>query len=156
MDKLSLIEIISFERKKIDFIIENILRINNNASISENRTIKDIIAHLSWYENRIIEIIKQGSANTQNNNNLNLDEQNNIIYEQNKDLDLELIVQNSHKTFETLLNVIRNLDNQILNNPNLIPGMPQDWLPWKGIYNNTIDHYFAHKHSLQKCLIGIT
>lgn len=152
MEKDSLIELISFQKGVIDNIINQIIKKDRNASISSNRSIKDIIAHISWYESRIIEAIKEGPSFRDNRDNLSLDEINNEIYEENKDIDIDSVLQNSKLTFEKLINAIKNINDSVLNNAHLIPGMPSNWLPWKGIYANSIDHYYAHKNSLEKWL----
>lgn len=152
LDKVSLMEFITFEKEKINWIITNILETDENALISNNRTIKDVIAHISYYEEKIIEAISQGPSFRDNRGEFSLEERNEVIFNQFKDHTLVEVLNYAKNVFLRLTDLITRMDDFILNDPNLIPGMPPGWLPWKGIYINTIEHYNAHRPALQKWL----
>ena len=113
-------------------------------------SIKDIIAHISWYEGEMVKILStrifQGSPLW----DLDLQERNIAIHDVIKEKDLNEIIQEEKETFSTMLNLLQNLDGDDLNNPTAFEGMPFDWIPWNVIASNTYEHYDDHIADLNR------
>lgn len=43
-----------------------------------------------------------------------------------------------------MMNLLKSLDEQALNQAAAFPGMPPEWTPWEVIASNTYEHYDDH------------
>jgi uncharacterized damage-inducible protein DinB len=107
-------------------------------------SIKDVIAHITWYERAMVRMLKAQSFEESKYWDLSLEERNALIFEENKDLSLETVMETSQQVFTALIEQLEALPEEALNDPAYFPWMPADWKPWQVIASNTYEHYEGH------------
>ena len=114
------------------------------------RTLKDVIAHISWYERQMVGILEarrfEGSPLWENS----LEERNAVIHEENKDRDLEDVLSDARRIHGRLLDLLEELSDDDLNDAAAFPGMPPEWAPWDVIASNTYERYEGHAESVRE------
>jgi hypothetical protein len=106
--------------------------------------IKDLIAHITWYEREMVELLRdrrlEGSEWWRHSN----EKRNQLIYAANRDLQLVEVLGEAEQVHKELVGELERLEDEDLHDPKRFAGMPQDWIPWKIIADNTYQHYQAH------------
>jgi DinB superfamily len=117
-------------------------------------SVKDLIAHLSWYERAVVEgaqqILTTGTF-TRRRGNLSLDENNVEIAAASRGRSVTEVQDEAAQVFAQLLAVVNACPDQLLNDPKLL-GLPDDLVPWMAIANNSYAHYREHEPALQAWL----
>lgn len=107
-------------------------------------TLKDICAHVTWYEREVIPAflthVMEGSPLWL----LPLEERNRAIYELNRDRSLEEVQAEAAMVFERFIDAARTLDDSDLDDPTHFKYMPLDWKPFMLITTNSLEHYEDH------------
>jgi uncharacterized damage-inducible protein DinB len=109
-----------------------------------NWSLKDILAHIAWYEREMISLIKQHQLNGSKLWDLSTDERNKIIFEENRDRALRDIMTESRKVHADFIQALDNLSDDDLTDASHFKDMPGDWIPWKIIAENSSEHYRQH------------
>lgn len=145
MNKTQLIDKIIETRSAWDVILAE-MNITQLAQPVENGvgSVKDLLAHISWYEHEMVFMIQSRTLHGSDWWNLPLDVRNDLIFQENKDRTLVDIVDSSRLIHQQLLQLIESLSEDDLQLPSEFPGMPTDWLPWQVIASNTYEHYLEH------------
>ncbi len=112
-------------------------------------SVKDILAHLTWYERQMIGVVGQRALVGSDLWNLPLDERNQIIYEQLKEKTTPEVLAEAAEVHEKLMGLLQGLSDDELNQPPLFKDMPPQWIPGDLIASNTYEHYRAHLLSIQ-------
>lgn len=107
-------------------------------------SLKDIIAHLTWHEREMVDLVMAHALVGSELWNLPTDERNAAIYEEVRQQPLEQVLEESTQVYQQLIAVLPSLTDQDLTNPESFPGMPPDWQPWLIIVQNTYEHYQDH------------
>ncbi|NDJ52936.1 MAG: ClbS/DfsB family four-helix bundle protein [Chloroflexi bacterium] len=111
---------------------------------------KDLIAHITWFELEMIELLTsrslQGSSEWWL---LPADERNALIYQANRDRSLDDLLAASAEAWTRLRALLETLDEQALTDPSQFEAMPPDWVPWQIIAQNSSEHYEAHLPDLR-------
>jgi hypothetical protein len=115
-------------------------------------SIKDIIAHISWYDQQMIESIETRALVGSDLWALDLDERNAIIYEQNKDRTLEDVRAEAAIVFPRFLAAVETLTQEELDDARHFRSMPPDWSPADVIASNAHEHYTDHINDAKKWL----
>lgn len=115
-------------------------------------SVKDIIAHVVWYESEMVSLLDERILAGSDLWNLPHAERNALIYQQNRNRSLEDVLNEADSTYRQLLRLVEGLSDAELNDPRSFPNMPEDWLPWQLIAENTYDHYRDHELSIQSWL----
>ena len=113
-------------------------------------SVKDIIAHITWFEHEMVGLIKAHALVGSELWNLPTDDRNAAIYDSLKDQPLEKVLEESAEVYEELIEVLPTLSDEDLVNPGNFPGMPPDWQPGVIIAQNTYEHYQQHTPDLHK------
>lgn len=108
-------------------------------------SIKDLIGHITWYENQMVDLDSGQPPPGLELWELSLDERNARIYEANQARLLADIQQEARIVFQNLLTTVERLTEDQLQNVVHFPWMEPDWIPWKVIASNCYEHY--HQHS---------
>jgi len=115
-------------------------------------SVKDLIAHTTWYENEMEELFRtlklQGSPLWE----LHHDERNEAIYQKNQFRSLDDVKMESLQVFAHLLTALEALDPADLLDPERIQGMPGDWQATELLASNTWSHYSTHTAHIQAFL----
>jgi hypothetical protein len=114
---------------------------------------KDIIAHISWYENQMVEMIRAREITGSEWWGLPLDERNQKVYEINQEKSLDETFADYRAVFQELVAAIETLSDQDLCDPACWKNWPPEWkAPWdpgKVIASNCFDHYTDHLPDLK-------
>jgi hypothetical protein len=115
-------------------------------------SIKDIIAHVAWYEDQMVGMLETNALAGSDWWNLPMDERNELIYKECKDLPLDDVLAWAEKAYARFSRAIEPLSEEALNDPSHFEDMPPDWFPWKVIAGNTYDHYRDHIEEIEDWL----
>jgi hypothetical protein len=107
-------------------------------------SVKDVIAHITWYEREMIGMLKAMALEGSDLWQLPQDERNIPIYEQNMDRPLEQVLAESEQVHNQLFEAIALLSEEELSDPSHFKDMPSEWSPWDVMAGNTYDHYHQH------------
>lgn len=111
---------------------------------------KDIIAHIAWFEREMIDLINGRALEGSELWNLPTDERNAAIYEENHEISLTQVMEESAQVFLQLLELLPTLSNEDLTTPGNFLNMPPDWQPGDIITQNTYEHYQQHIPDLER------
>ena len=114
------------------------------APLTTNRSTKDLIAHITFYEKQTVEIMKHKTLIGSEWWDLTQDERNDRIHQQNRTRSYSNVRQESETVFQELIKQIGTLENEDLLNPAKYKDMPEDWSPLELLAGNTHRHYKQH------------
>lgn len=121
--------------------------------ISGEWTIKDIIAHITWFEDEILRmLITRSFAGASMWWILPADERNAQIYAANVNRSLPDVLAESQNVHSALVAAIESVSDEELNDTAGFIESPPGALPWEIIAQNTYEHYQHHTRDLQKWL----
>lgn len=112
-------------------------------------SVKDVLAHITWHEREMLNVIQAHALVGSDLWDLPLDERNAVIYNENKDRALKDVLEESAAVFKALMQALPTLTEEDLHDPSRFPNMPPDWEPWDLIAQNTYEHYDDHLADLQ-------
>ncbi|HSF81768.1 MAG TPA: DinB family protein [Anaerolineales bacterium] len=115
-------------------------------------SIKDLVAHISWFENEIVDLLRTRALVGSDLWNLSTDERNHAIYLQSRDRPLEQVLSESQQIYTQLVALLGSLQDAELHDPSRYKDMPSDWLPWRVLTDNTYEHYQDHTQDIQAWL----
>jgi hypothetical protein len=115
----------------------------------EGWSVKDIVAHVAWYENEAAGILRGHALASESPENdkiweMPTDERNNAIYQQNRDLSVDEALAMEREAYRAFLSEAQKLVEEDLNDATRYRGMPADWAPWEVVASNTFEHYPDH------------
>ncbi|HWQ45381.1 MAG TPA: ClbS/DfsB family four-helix bundle protein [Longilinea sp.] len=113
-------------------------------------SVKDILAHLTWYEREMIGVVGQRALVGSDLWNRPLDERNRAVYDQLKDLPLAQVLADFTAVHEKLMGLLKGLSDAELNKPPLFKDMPMEWIPGDLIGSNTYEHYREHLKAIRE------
>ncbi len=146
-----LIDMVKHERATWEALIA---RIDENRltqpGVADQWSVKDIIAHITWHEREMVDLIKAHALVGSELWNLPTDDRNAAIYEEIRQQPLEQVLEESTQVYQQLITVLPSLTDQDLTNPESFPGMPPDWQPWMIIAQNTYEHYQDHIPDIER------
>ena len=112
-------------------------------------SVKDLIAHVSWYEREMVPIIHLHLFTGSQWWMLSPDERNALIYQQNSQRPMQEIVHEGQRSYTDLLEAMHHLSDEDLNDPSHFKDMPEDWVPWQIFAANSFEHYQDHLPALR-------
>ena len=115
-------------------------------------SVKDILAHVVWYEREIVGVLRARAFIGSDLWVLPLDERNAGVYQETKNMTLEEVRAESARMFPQLLELLEALPEDAYGDASCFPGMPAEWEPWFIIAGNTFNHYLDHTPSLKQLL----
>lgn len=116
--------------------------------VIEGMSLKDLIAHISWYEMQMVELLSTRVLAGSDLWGLKHAERNQKIYEDNKDKGIYEILGESTRTYLKFISELKLLTDVELSKPETFEGMPGDWVPWMMIAENSYEHYHQHSEDL--------
>lgn len=122
------------------------------AGVLEGWSLKDTIAHITWYEREMVQVLQNKALVGSELWDLPTDERNQAIFEANQNRPLQDVRREAQKIFERLVELLERLEEQDLYDPNRFDQMPNDWQPWEVIASNTYEHYPDHIDQVRKWL----
>lgn len=118
--------------------------------VSGNWSLKDIIAHITWHEEQMVEAMEARALIGSEWWNLPTHERNAQIYEEYRSAPLQDILDDATATHQQMVHWIQTLTDDELNEPGSFEGMPEDWLFGDILAQNTYEHYGDHAASIAK------
>ena len=113
-------------------------------------TVKDVMAHITWYEREMIGVLKECALVGSDLWNLPLDSRNAAIYAEIKDHPLSEILNESKQIHQTMLELLEELTDDDLLHASRFREIPPAWIPWQVIASNTFEHYPVHTADIRK------
>ena len=118
-------------------------------------SVKQIVAHLTWYEGVIVEGARQlmstGTFVREGLRALSIDERNAILADQSRARSVPDVLAESERVFGQLLAVVAGCPDDLLNDPRRL-GLPDDVAPWTLVANNSYAHYQQHAQAIRDWL----
>ena len=111
-------------------------------------TVKDTIAHITWYEREMVEVLQAHALTGSDLWDLPLDQRNAAIFARYHDRALPEVLAEAQEVHQQLLAGLEALEELDLSDPARFPGMPSEWIPWEMMASNTSEHYREHSDSL--------
>jgi hypothetical protein len=146
-----LIEIIEAARGNWDYVINLVPGEKRAWKTSPDAwSLKDIIAHVAWHDNQMIELAEMKDLVGSPWWDLPTDERNDKIYEQYKDLPIDEVLAFAGNAYSRMMTALRTLSDEDMNNAKRFTDMPEDWIPWRMLASNTYEHYLRHVGQVRK------
>ena len=153
MDKEEIISRVKTERIRwSDIVAQMDDDMMLKSGVEGHWSVKDILAHVVWYEREIVGVLRERSLVGSDLWALPLDERNAAVYEETKSMTLEEVRAESAGVFPQLLEQLEALPEDAFGDASYFPGMPIDWEPWFIIAGSTFNHYLDHTQSLKQLL----
>ena len=153
MDKTAFINALIDSRAQWDALLSQIDEQSMLApGVEGDWSIKDIIAHVMWYELEMVPLMQTRTLTGSELWNLSQDERNEALYRQYHDHPLHEIMSQEQQAYTQLLAAAKTLSDEELNDPHRFKDMPGDWIPWKILAGNSFTHYLDHINSIRTWL----
>jgi hypothetical protein len=150
MDKTALIETLKSERAKLEALLMQIDEQHMlQPGVSGEMSVKDIIAHIAWYERETVGLLRQRALIGSDLWYVSLEERNAAILKMNRERPLEEVRAEAQKVFEQLIAEVETLSAEELTDPRRFQYMPTEWVPWRAIASNSYEHYPQHIPDIQ-------
>ncbi|MTI95865.1 MAG: ClbS/DfsB family four-helix bundle protein [Firmicutes bacterium] len=132
-------------RKEWDMLVSRVDEKDmNTPGVCGQWSVKDILAHISWYEREMAEMFTNLTLEGSSLWELPQDERNEAIFKEYRFKSLDEVLQMYRSGFAQLLSTVEVVEPKALLDPNLIEGMPADWDPMLILASNTWGHYPQH------------
>ncbi len=150
MDKTTLIETLRAERKQWETLLAHMSEERMvQPGVAGEWSVKDIIAHVMWYERETVGVLQQRAFVGSPLWNVSLEERNAAMVAENRHRSLAEVRVEAQQVFEQLIQAIQELSDAELNDTNSLRNIPPNWLPWQVIASNSYEHYHQHTPSLR-------
>jgi hypothetical protein len=118
-------------------------------------SVKQLVAHLTWYEQAIVEgaeqALRTGTFTRRRPEGVGMDEMNARIAQEAHAKPAADVLAEADAVFGQLLELIAVVPQKLLNDPKQL-GLPVDMVPWMGVANNSYAHYREHEPALRAWL----
>jgi len=153
MTKTEFLEKLTSARSEWDALLAKMdLARMSQPGVEGNWSIKDIIAHVTWYEREMINLIRTRTLAGSNLWDSPVDQRNAAIYEQNRARPLADMLAESQAAYQQFLGAVQTLSDDELNAASRFKDMPLDWVPWEVIASNSFNHYPDHIATIRRWL----
>ncbi len=115
-------------------------------------SVKDILAHVMWYEREMIGMLKARALSGSDWWALPLEERNSAVHGEVSGMSLEEVRTEVAWVFPALVEQLELLPEEALNDAAHFEGMPAEWAPSDVIGSNTFRHYPEHTESIRQLL----
>lgn len=113
--------------------------------------VKDVIAHLGWYENQMVKMLQLRSLDTGTDGwDYPTDDRNDRIFQATRNDSLEMTIATEEATYQQLVQLIRGMSDDELSNAACFASMPPDWSAVELLRQNTWQHYADHLPDIQQ------
>ncbi|MCH8906017.1 MAG: ClbS/DfsB family four-helix bundle protein [Candidatus Heimdallarchaeota archaeon] len=140
-------------RTELEGTVEKVLeKYSLDHKIAKVWRVKDVLAHIVWYEEQMIELIEEMALRGSEYWLLDLPNRNNHILKDLYNYDEQKLLVDFKSTHLKLFKLMESLTEDQLNNSKYFAEMPSDWSPSSVIASNTNEHYESHTRQLSKFL----
>lgn len=155
--RTSIISMITNRRAEWDAVIEQLTEAQClQPDVCGWWSVKDVIAHLSWYEQQMTQMTANHSMDTAGGDwwLLPMDERNDRIYQLYQGLSLAAVKTMAQESYAAMLAAMQQLEDADVTDPARFQGMPVDWIPAEIIAQNTWEHYADHLTDIRAAFGG--
>jgi uncharacterized protein (TIGR03083 family) len=153
MDKLTFIDKIRKAREEwLSLMAEVGVPRMTEPGLPGGWSVKDVIAHITWYEREMIGMLKAMALEGSDLWQFPQDERNVPIYEENRDRPLEEVLSEAEQVYDRVFEAIASLSEDELSDSSHFRDMPSEWIPWDVIAGNTYEHYHQHIPDIREWL----
>ena len=121
-----------------------IVRKLSQPGVSSAMSVKEIIAHVTWYEREMIGVLQGRALAGSELWGVSSAERNAAILAAKRDRFLAEVRAEARQVYLQLIELLERTDEDALNNPVHFRDMPADWVPWQVIAENSSEHYTDH------------
>ncbi|MFI5272769.1 MAG: DinB family protein [Ktedonobacterales bacterium] len=125
------------------------------AGVEGTWSVKELIAHLTWYERAIVDgarqVLSTGSFVRPGRPGEMLDERNARIAAEARSRSAGDVLAEAQQVFVQLLGMVAACPEDLLNDPQCL-ALPGDVLPWMRVANNSYAHYREHEQAIRAWL----
>jgi len=140
-----LVEIIEAAREYLEHAVAQVPRTKfEQPGEAGPWSLKDVLAHIAWHDNQMIDLCETKDLVGSPWWELPMDERNDKIHEQFKETPLEEVLAFFDKAYLSMLTALKTLSDEDMNDAKRFTDMPEDWIPWRMIGNNSYEHYLRH------------
>lgn len=107
-------------------------------------TLKDVIAHITWHEREMVNVLRTRALVGSDLWLQPLEQRNQAIYEENRDLPLEQALSEAQQAHQALMQELKEMSEEDLLELGRIAEMPPDLRLWDILADNTFQHYLDH------------
>jgi lysyl-tRNA synthetase class II len=115
-------------------------------------TPKDIVAHVTWSEREMVQVLKTHILAGSDLWLKSQDERNEAIFKENEDKTLAEVMKDHLEVHRELVALLEMLTTEDINNPNFIAEVPPNVTPWRLLMGNTWKHYSEHAADLREAI----
>jgi len=119
---------------------------------SEEWNIRDVIAHVAWYEAEMVKVLESKALVGSQWWELPLQERNELIHQAYFMENLESVLEIERTTYSRMMKLLELVPEEALNDPAAFKDMPVEWQPWQVIASNTSEHYPEHIRQIRDFL----
>lgn len=112
-------------------------------------TSKDALAHITWYEQEMVNLLQTHTFSGSDLWELPLPARNAAIYALIKERSLKDVLAEFYAVHTTLEKLLETLSLEDFVDPSHFAEMPADWQPWQVIASNTYEHYPEHAEQIK-------
>ncbi|MBI5653173.1 MAG: ClbS/DfsB family four-helix bundle protein [Chloroflexi bacterium] len=116
----------------------------SDPGVDGNWSLKDIIAHITFFEREMIGLVRQRALRGSELWQLAQTARNDVIFQQNRDRALRDVLDEARAIYSQLGAALATLSDDDLDDARRFAEMPVEWQPWQIIADNTYEHYRAH------------
>lgn len=109
-----------------------------------NWSAKDVVAHMEWYEQEMINILQQRAFVASDLWQVSADKRNAALRASFPPAPAQEALHQEAETYARLQSLLEALDEASFNDPHSFPPMPIEWKPWEVFAANTNEHYDDH------------
>lgn len=112
----TLLKKMRYNRRRWDFTIKSVIGKGlESEPVNQKWILKDVIAHVHWYEKELLEALQKKSISESSFWNSDVETRNSMIFEETQNLTLDEIIKESNIIFKRLLKEIETINDDDLN-----------------------------------------
>jgi len=158
-DPLTVSDLLDLVEETFDswmYLLESVPgNIYEQAGVSGDWSLKDIIAHITWHEEQMVTVMEARALVGSEWWELPTHGRNARIYEANKSVPLQEVLDNAATVHRHLVDRVGSLSDSDLNEPGQFESMPDNWLFGEILAENTYIHYGDHAATVARWLAEV-
>src|SRR5262245_35387217 len=149
MEKAAFLADLDAERARWDAALAQVdeARLRQMSTAGE-WSIKDLVAHVTWFEREMVNMLRKRALAGSDLWNLPQDERNAAIYAENRDRTPGEVLDEARRVYAELRELLTSVTSEDLADPGRFRDMPPTWIPWRVLAENTYEHYRDHLKQL--------
>ncbi len=148
VSKTDVLKLVRFWHSKLEQALASVPRKKMTEPAVGGWSIKDILAHLTWYEQQVVGALSSRKLAKLELWDLSPEQRNQQIYEVQLSQPLEEVLQEHERVQKALIQEIERLDDEDLNDPSLTREISPGSKLWEFLESNIWVHYMLHTEAL--------